>query len=32
MRGPHDALRVVHAAIMTERANWIVEAEFLRPS
>ena len=27
MRSPHDALRMVHAAIMTERVNWIVEAD-----
>jgi group II intron reverse transcriptase/maturase len=27
MRSPHDALRVVHAAIMMERVNWIVEAD-----
>ncbi|WP_292214704.1 reverse transcriptase domain-containing protein [Mesorhizobium sp.] len=24
---PHDALRAVHTAIMTERVNWIVEAD-----
>ena len=27
MRSPHEALRVVHAAIMMERVNWIVEAD-----
>ena len=26
-RGPHDALRTVHAAIMSERVNWVVDAD-----
>jgi group II intron reverse transcriptase/maturase len=26
-RGPHDALRTVQAAIMSERVNWVVDAD-----
>jgi retron-type reverse transcriptase len=26
-RSPHGALRAVHAAIMAERVNWVVEAD-----